>query len=75
MKVKGDLKYVFALMDDVTRFWIAQEVADTKQRYDARHLFQLGKEKAGKNPKTLITDGTLVPRCLPQGVLDSQEGD
>jgi len=51
------MKYVFALMDDETRYWIAQEVADTKYKHDARRLFQIGKEVAGKKPKTLITDG------------------
>jgi putative transposase len=24
LKVKGDMKYLYALMDDETRFWIAQ---------------------------------------------------
>jgi hypothetical protein len=44
-------------MDDQTRFWIAQEVADTKFTADLRPLFQEGKRIAGKQPKTLITDG------------------
>jgi transposase-like protein len=57
VKIKGDVKYLFALMDDETRFWIAQEVAESKQKHDARQLFQLGKRIAGKQPKTLITDG------------------
>jgi len=57
VKIKGDKKYLFALMDDETRFWIAQEVADSKTRYDARRLFQMGKEATGKKPMTLITDG------------------
>ena len=57
VKVKGNMKYLFALMDDETRFWIAQEVADTKHRHDAGRLFQMGKEATGKSPKTLITDG------------------
>lgn len=57
LKVKGNMKYLYALMDDETRFWIAQEVADTKNTADVRPLFQLGKEIAGKSPKTLITDG------------------
>lgn len=30
LKVKGDKKYLFALMDDETRFWIAQQIADKK---------------------------------------------
>ena len=57
LKVKGNMKYLYALMDDQTRFWIAQEVADTKFTADLRPLFQLGKTIAGKQPKTLITDG------------------
>jgi putative transposase len=57
VKVKGDMKYLFALMDDETRFWIAQEVAESKYKHDARRLFELGKKLAGKKPMTLITDG------------------
>ncbi len=57
VKVKGNLKYVFAMMDDQTRFWIAQEVADTKDRFDARNLFRKSAEVAGKKPAILITDG------------------
>jgi transposase-like protein len=60
VKIKGDMKYLFALMDDETRFWIAQEVAETKYKHDARRLFQLGMKLAGKKPMTLITDGLLA---------------
>jgi len=59
VKIKGDMKYLFALMDDETRFWIAQEVADTKDLHDARALFSRAKYLMGKQPKTLITDGLL----------------
>jgi transposase-like protein len=57
IKVKGDMKYLFAMMDDETRFWIAQEVAETKYTHDARKLFQMSKQLMGKKPMTLITDG------------------
>ena len=57
VKIKGNQKYLFALMDDETRFWIAQEVADTKDRHDASNLFRMGKELMGKKPMTIITDG------------------
>jgi transposase-like protein len=57
VKIKGDMKYLFALMDDETRFWIAQEVAESKYKHDARKLFELGKKATGKKPMTLITDG------------------
>ena len=56
VKVKGDMKYLFAMMDDETRFLIAQ-VAETKEKHDARTLFFRAKRLMGKQPKTLITDG------------------
>ena len=46
LKVKGNMKYLYALMDDQTRFWIAQEVADTKYSADIRPLFKAGKKVA-----------------------------
>jgi transposase-like protein len=57
VKFSGNMKYLFALMDDETRYWIAQEVANTKDRHDARGLFKDGKKIAGKRPNVLITDG------------------
>jgi len=45
------------MMDEQTRFWIAQEVAESKYTADVRPLFQQGKRIARKNPKALITDG------------------
>lgn len=57
LKVKGNMKYLYAMMDEQTRFWIAQEVADTKYTADVRPLFQLAKQVAGKAPKTLVSDG------------------
>jgi transposase-like protein len=57
LKIRGDTKYLYALMDDETRFWIAQEVASTKQTANVRPLFREGKRVAGKKPKVLITDG------------------
>ena len=57
IKVKGDMKYLFAMMDDETRFWIAQEVAETKFTHDARKLLQMSKQWMGNKPMTFITDG------------------
>lgn len=57
LKVKGNTKYLYALMDDETRYWIAKQVADTKYTEDVRPLFVKAKEVAGKKPEFLITDG------------------
>ncbi len=59
VKVRGDMKYLFAMMDDQTRFWIAQQMSDTKFTADVRPLFAEGKRIAGKRPLTLITDGGM----------------
>ena len=59
LKVKGNMKYLYALMDDETRFWIAQEVADTKNTANVRPLFQQGKRRTGIKPSVLITDGSI----------------
>ena len=34
VKFKGNMKYLFALMDDETRFWIAQQVSEKKGTSD-----------------------------------------
>jgi len=57
LNVKGNMKYLYALMDDQTRYWTAQEVAETKYTADLGPLFQKGREIVEKQPKTLITDG------------------
>ena len=57
IKVKGNMKYLFAVMDDETRYWIAQEVAGSKFKHDAAKIFREAKEIAGKRPNVMITDG------------------
>jgi putative transposase len=57
LKVKGDMKYLFAMMDDETRYWIAQEVGETKDKHDARKLFMQARHLMNKQPKIFITDG------------------
>lgn len=56
-KVQGNMKYLYALMDDQTRFWIAKEVADKKFTADITPMFREGKQVAGKAPSVVITDG------------------
>jgi len=57
LKINGDKKYLFAMMDHDTRFWIAQEVANSKFKHNARTLLKMGKERTGKIPKVFVTDG------------------
>jgi len=61
LKIKGNPKYLYALLDDETRYWIAKEVAGDKMSREAPEyaskLFRHGKEVTGRKPLTLITDG------------------
>lgn len=57
VKIKGDLKYLFALLDDETRFLISKEVANRKEGHDAKYLLQQGKQVTQTKPRIFITDG------------------
>jgi len=57
VKINGDKKYLFAMMDNDTRFWIAQEVADSKFSHDAQNLLAMGKQVTKKTPSVFVTDG------------------
>lgn len=57
LKIKGDRKYLYAILDDETRFWIAKQVAHTKYNEDIRPLFKDAKEFTQKKPKVMISDG------------------
>jgi transposase-like protein len=61
LRIKGNPKYLYALLDDETRYWIAKEVAGNKLGSEApeyaSRLFRQGKEIAEKKPLTLISDG------------------
>ena len=57
IKVNGKQNYLFASMDDDTRYWLASDMAETKFQHNADTLLQLTKLQAGKNPRNFITDG------------------
>ncbi len=57
LKIKGDRKYLFAMLDSETRFWLSQMVAEHKGNDDVSPMFTDAKRKAKKIPKTLISDG------------------
>jgi len=57
LKIKGDRKYLYAMLDSDTRIWIASQVADTKYTEDVRPLFKKSQKVAGKKPKILLSDG------------------
>ena len=57
VKINGKQNYLFASMDDDTRYWLASDIAETKFQHNADNLLSLTKLQAGKNPRNFITDG------------------
>ena len=57
VKIRGNMRYLFGMMDDQTRFRIAQQVSANKGTSDVRPMFREAKDRAGKRPKVLISDG------------------
>jgi putative transposase len=57
LKIKGNKKYLFAVMDDETRFWIAEQVAKYKGVSNIRPLFKEAKLLTRKEPERITSDG------------------
>ena len=57
MKIRGERKYLFAMLDSDTRYWIARQVATNKGTDDVRPMFRKARQVAGKTPSKLISDG------------------
>ena len=57
VKINGKRNYLFASMDDDTRYWLASDVAATKFQHNADNLLSLTKLQTGKKPRIFITDG------------------
>lgn len=57
LKIRGNTKYLYAIMDDQTRYLIAQQVADSKFAADITPMFRKAKSITGKRPSVLISDG------------------
>ena len=56
LKIKGNKRYLFAMLDSETKFWIAKMVAEHKGTDDVRPMFKQAKKVAGKIPTILISD-------------------
>ena len=56
LKIKGNKRYLFAMLDSETRFWIAKMVAEHKGTDDVAPMFKQAKKVAGKVHTTLISD-------------------
>ena len=56
VKVAGKQNYLFASMNDDTRYWLASDMAETKFQHNADNLLSMTKLQAGKSPRNFITE-------------------
>lgn len=56
VRMAGKMAYFFNSMDDETRFWLAGEIAETKNKHNADNLLDMTKKQAGKIPSVFISD-------------------
>ena len=57
LRIRGNRKYLFAMLDSKTRYWIAKQVATHKGTDDVCPMFRKAKDVAGKIPSVLRSDG------------------
>ena len=57
--IRGQERWVFTVMDSVTRFILCHDVAPLKLGYNAVLLLAEAKNRAGFVPRILVTDGLL----------------
>ena len=56
-KIRGQDRWLLAVMDNATRFILSYHMSPIKRNYDATSLFKAAKERAGFTPKILVSDG------------------
>ena len=54
--IRGDCKYLFAMLGNDAGYWLAKVVAEHKDNDGVEPLFRIAKRLAGKVPKTLVSD-------------------
>ena len=57
LKIKGNRRYLFAILDTDTKFWLAKMVAEHKGTDDVSPMFQEAAILANKKPRTTKSDG------------------
>jgi putative transposase len=57
VNVNGKYRWLWNLIDEETRFLLVSEMSKHREDTDAKKVFRLAKERAGKRPETIKTDG------------------
>lgn len=57
VKIKNERWWLWNLIDEETRFLLVSELSKGRTQEDAKRVFRLAKERAGKRPDRIKTDG------------------
>lgn len=57
VRVNGNYRWLWNLIDEETRFLLVSEMSNQREIKDARKVFKEAKERAGKRPEVIKTDG------------------
>ena len=60
LKIRGQGRWLFAVMDSFSRTILAYEVSHTKMNFDPYQMFVAARTQAGVSPWVLVTDGLQV---------------
>jgi transposase-like protein len=59
LKIAGKKYWLIDIIDTDTRFLLATKLSHNRNRYDIKELMELARDRAGKTPKEVLTDGWL----------------
>ena len=57
IKVKGEWKWLWNMMDEKTRYQLVSMIAETREGENAEKTFQQSKQVTSKRPSLVVTDG------------------
>ena len=66
LKIRGQGRWLFAVMDSFSSTILAYEVSRTKMNFDPYQMFVAARTQAGVSARVLVTDGLQVFARLPQ---------
>lgn len=57
LNVNGDLKWLWNVMCNETRFWLASEITEKRETKDARMVLDEARNMAKVRPSAVVPDG------------------
>lgn len=57
LRIAGKKYWLIDIIDSDTRFLLATKLSHNRNRYDIKELMEMARDRAGKTPKEVLTDG------------------